>query len=193
MKKILLSIVFFFLFSSVGYAGPCLTTIASASTNQLACADDDILKVTSAGSITYSDNKAVDLEDISGVQITNDGTIQTESGTNKQIAINAESSLNTTITNNGTINSDNKYGVILNYAENVVITNNAGATISADGNTAIYGKNVGNCHFNGTNCHSDLSGQSNGVGLTLHNHGTITSQHETVRFRKFRCSQEQRY
>ena len=180
MKKILLSIVFFFLFSSVGYAGPCLITIASASTNQLACADDDILNVTSAGSITYSDNKAVDLEDISGVQITNDGTIQTESGTNKQIAINAESSLNTTITNNGTINSDNKYGVILSYAENVVITNNAGATISADGNTAIYGKNVGNCHFNGTNCHSDLSGQSNGVGLTLHNHGTITSQHETI-------------
>ena len=158
MKKILLSIILFFLFSSLSYAGPCLTTIASASTNQLACADDDILNVTSAGSITYNDNKAVDLEDISGVEITNDGTIKTEDGTNKQIAINAESSLNTTITNNGTINSDNKYGVILNYAENVVITNNAGATISADGNTAIYGKNVGNCHFNGTNCHSDLSG-----------------------------------
>ena len=113
MKKILLSIILFFLLSSISYAGPCLTTIASASTNQLACADDDILNVTSAGSITYNDHKAVDLEDISGVQITNDGTIQTEDGTNKQIAINAESSLNTTITNNGTINSDNKYGCLL--------------------------------------------------------------------------------
>jgi len=180
MKKILLSIILFFLFSSVSYAGPCLTTIASASTNQLACADDDILNVTSAGSITYNDNKAVDLEDISGVQITNDGTIQTEDGTNKQKAIHAESSLNTTITNNGTINSDNNEGIILDYAENVIITNNAGATISAEGNNAISGKNVGNCHFNGTNCHADLSGQSNGVGLTLYNYGTITSAHETI-------------
>ena len=96
-------------------------------------------------------HKAVDLEDISGVQITNDGTIQTEDGTNKQKAIHAESSLNTTITNNGTINSDNNEGIILDYAENVIITNNAGATISAEGNNAISGKNVGNCHFNGTN------------------------------------------
>ena len=56
MKKILLSVILFFLFSSISYAGPCLTTIASASTNQLACADDDILNVTSAGSITYNDN-----------------------------------------------------------------------------------------------------------------------------------------
>ena len=75
MKKILLSIILFFLFSSVSYAGPCLTTIASASTNQLACADDDILNVTSAGSITYDDHKAVDLEDETVVQIKNDGTI----------------------------------------------------------------------------------------------------------------------
>ena len=87
MKKILLSIILFFLFSSLSYAGPCLTTIASASTNQLACADDDILNVTSAGSITYNDNKAVDLEDISGVQITNDGTIETEDGTSKQLSL----------------------------------------------------------------------------------------------------------
>ena len=180
MKNILLSIIFYFLFSSLSYAGACLTTIAAASTNQLACADDDILNVTSAGSITYNDHKAVDLEDISGVQITNDGTIQTEDGTNKQKAIHAESSLNTTITNNGTINSDNNEGIILDYAENVIITNNAGATISAEGNNAISGKNVGNCHFNGANCHADLSGQSNGVGLTLYNYGTITSAHETI-------------
>ena len=180
MKNILLSIIFYFLFSSLSYAGACLTTIASASTNQLACADDDILNVTSAGSITYNDHKAVDLESTSGVQITNDGTIQTEDGTSKQKAIHALSSLNTTITNNGTINSDNNEGIILDYAENVIITNNAGATISAEGNNAISGKNVGNCHFNGTNCHADLSGQSNGVGLTLYNYGTITSAHETI-------------
>ena len=98
MKKILLSIVFFFLFTSISNAGPCLTTIASASTNQLACADDDILNVTSAGSITYNNHKAVDLEDETGVQITNDGSIETEDGTNKQKAIHAQSSLNTTIT-----------------------------------------------------------------------------------------------
>ena len=141
MKKILLSIVFFFLFTSISYAGPCLTTIASASTNQLACADDDILNVTSAGSITYNDHKAVDLEDETGVQITNDGTIETEDGTNKQKAIHAESSLNTTITNNGTINSDNNEGIYIDYAENITITNNAGATISAEAGNAIEGRN----------------------------------------------------
>ncbi len=183
MKKILLSIVFFFLFTSISYAGPCLTTIASASTNQLACADDDILNVTSAGSITYNDHKAVDLEDETGVQITNDGTIETEDGTNKQKAIHAESSLNTTITNNGTINSDNNEGIYIDYAENITITNNAGATISAEAGNAIEGRNVGWCDKagNNENCQSSLSSSgSTEIGLILHNHGMISATQGTI-------------
>ncbi len=183
MKKILLSIILFFLFSSVSYAGPCLTTIASASTNQLACADDDILNVTSAGSITYDDHKAVDLEDKTGVQITNDGTIETEDGTNKQKAIHAQSSLNTTITNNGTINSDNNEGIYIDYAENITITNNAGATISAEAGNAIEGRNVGWCDKagNNDNCQSSLSSSgSTEVGLILHNHGMISATQGTI-------------
>ncbi len=183
MKKIYLSLILFFLFSSHSLAGPCLTTIASASTNQLACADDDILNVTSAGSITYNDHKAVDLEDETGVQITNDGTIETEDGTNKQKAIHAQSSLNTTITNNGTINSDNNEGIYIDYAENITITNNAGATISAEAGNAIEGRNVGWCDKagNNDNCQSSLSSSgSTAVGLILHNHGMISATQGTI-------------
>ena len=62
MKKILLSIILFFLFSSLSYAGPCLKQLLVHQLNQLACADDDILNVTSAG---FNDHKY--LEDESGL------------------------------------------------------------------------------------------------------------------------------
>ena len=149
----------------------------------MACADDDILHVTSAGSITYNNHKAVDLEDETGVQITNDGTIETEDGTNKQKAIHAQSSLNTTITNNGTINSDNNEGIYIDYAENITITNNAGATISAEAGNAIEGRNVGWCDKagNNENCQSSLSSSgSTAVGLILHNHGMISATQGTI-------------
>ena len=126
----------FFLFivlinTNFAKAGDCQATISSATTSQLICADDDSLTVTSTGSISFNDHKTIDLEDEKGVQIINNGTIETTNETNKQKAIHAESSLNTTITNNGTINSDNNEGIYLDYAENVTITNNVGATISA--------------------------------------------------------------
>ena len=181
--KFLFAILITIFITNSAKAGPCLTTIASASTNQLACADDDILNVTSAGSITYNDHKAVDLEDETGVQITNDGTIETEDGTNKQKAIHAESSLNTTITNNGTINSDNNEGIYIDYAENITITNNAGATISAEAGNAIEGRNVGWCDKagNNENCQSSLSSSgSTEVGLILHNHGMISATQGTI-------------
>ena len=181
--KLLLIFTIILFWSNTSYAGDCSTTISSATTSQLECADDDELNVTSTGSITYNDHKAVDLEDESGVQITNDGTIQTEDGTNKQKAIHAQSSLNTTITNNGTINSDNNEGIYIDYAENLTITNNAGATISAEGSNAIEGRNIGWCDQGGdnSNCQSTLSGSgSTEVGLTLHNHGMISSTQGTI-------------
>ncbi len=161
----------------------CDETISSANTNQQECADDDELNVTSTGSISYSDHEAVDLVGESGVQITNDGTIETANGTAKDTAIDAETSLNTTITNNGTINSDNNSTIYIDYAENIKITNNSGATISAEDDRAIEGRNVGWCDKAGNNndCQSSLSSSgSTEVGLILHNHGTITADKETI-------------
>jgi hypothetical protein len=93
------------------------------------------------------------------------------------------SSLNTTITNNKTINADNNSTIYLDYAENVTITNNSGATISAEGDRAIEGRNIGWCDKAGNNndCQSSLSSSgSTEVGLTLYNHGTISSDKETI-------------
>jgi len=172
-----------FLLSNTSFAGECGTTISSATTNQLECADDDELNVTSSGSISYNDHEAVDLLGESGVQITNYGTIETANGTGKDTAIDAETALNTTIINNGTINSDNNSTIYLDYAENITITNNSGATISAEDDRAIDGQNVGWCDKagNNNNCQSSLSSSgSTEVGLILYNHGTITSDKETI-------------
>ena len=172
-----------FLLSNTSFAGECGTTISSATTNQLECADDDELNVTSSGSISYNDHEAVDLLGESGVQITNYGTIETANGTGKDTAIDAETALNTTIINNGTINSDNNSTIYLDYAENITITNNSGATISAEDDRAIHGRNVGWCDKagNNNNCQSSLSSSgSTEVGLILYNHGTITSDKETI-------------
>ena len=184
MKKILATLLVVLFFTTTeSFAGDCETTISSATTSQLTCADDDNLNVTSAGSVSYNDHQAVDLEDESGVQITNDGTIETADGTSKNKVINAVSSLNTTITNNKTINADNNSTIYLDYAENVTITNNSGATISAEGDRAIEGRNIGWCDKAGNNndCQSSLSSSgSTEVGLILHNHGTISSDKETI-------------
>lgn len=187
-KFILIKLFFIFIIlinSNVAKAGDCETTISSATTSQLTCADDDSLTFTSAGSISYNNHKTIDLEDEKGVQITNNGTIETANNSNKQKPIHAQSSLDFTITNSGTINSDNNEGIYLDYAENVTITNNTGATISAEGANAIEGKNIGWCDKagNNDNCQSSLSSSgSTGVGLTLHNHGMISSTNGTVWF-----------
>ena len=182
LRTKLLGIILFVLFSNDAKAS-CSTTISVATSAQLTCSVGDILNITSAGSISYNDHQAVDLEDESGVQITNDGTIETAEGTSKNKAIHAVSSLNTTITNNKTINADNNSAIYLDYAENVTITNNSGATISAEGDRAIEGRNVGWCDKAGNNndCQSSLSSSgSTEVGLILYNHGTISADEETI-------------
>ena len=60
MKKIILSIVFTFFFSSISYAGACLTTITTATTTLLTCGVGDILNISSSGSIARSATKAVE-------------------------------------------------------------------------------------------------------------------------------------
>ena len=192
MKKIIFLLYFFFKFlvltinpsyGFVGIALNCDDTVSVAITAQQTCQDNDTLIVTSAGSISVNDHKSVDLEDEKGVQITNNGTIETANNSNKQKTIYAESSLDTTITNSGTINSDNNEAIYLDYAENVTITNNSAATISAEGANAIEGRNIGWCDQvgNNSNCQSTLSSSgSTAVGLILNNYGTISSLNNTI-------------
>jgi len=195
MRRVILSMIFSFFFISISYAGPCMTTVTAALSSALTCSDDDILNITSTGSISYGDHKTVDLEDESGVQITNNGTIETEDESEKQKPIHAQSSLDTIITNNGTINSDNNEAIYLDYAENVTITNNAGATISAEGEQALEGRNIGWCDRPGnkSDCQSSLSDSgSTGVGLKLYNYGTISSTKETIYLGKGGSSKQSR-
>ena len=76
-KKIILIIFFSFFICNFSWAGPCDTTISTATTSQLLCADNDSLTVTSDGSIAYDDQNTVEAQQHDGVTITNRGTIKT--------------------------------------------------------------------------------------------------------------------
>ena len=77
MKRLILLVLVSLFYSSFAWAGACDTTISSATTSQLVCADDDSLTVTSDGSIAYDDQNAVEAQQHDGVTITNRGTIKT--------------------------------------------------------------------------------------------------------------------
>ncbi len=180
MKKLLLIALLFF-YSGSAWAGPCDTTISTATTSQLLCADSDSLTVTSDGSIAYDDQNAVEAQKHDGVTITNRGTIKTTTDSSDgDTAIKGQSSLNLTVINSGTIWAREDYGIKLIEAEKITITNEAGGIIktSPDDNgseIAIGGKLMGNC---GT-CLNE-STTSSGEGLTLHNYGTIDAYEDTV-------------
>ena len=53
LRLIIIFFGIFFLFGKSAWAGACDTTISSATTSQLSCADDDSLTVDSGGSITF--------------------------------------------------------------------------------------------------------------------------------------------
>ena len=77
--------IFFYLSLSLfiynfSWAGDCDTTISSATTTQLVCADNDTLTVSGSITLTGSDT-AVDAEGEDGVTITNTGTIQATGAT----------------------------------------------------------------------------------------------------------------
>ena len=178
--------IFFYLFLSFfiynfSWAGPCDTSISSATTAQLLCADDDSLTVTSDGSIAYDDQNAVEAQQHDGVTITNRGTIKTTTdGSDGDTAIQGQSSLNLTVINSGTIWAKEDYGIKLIEAEKITITNEAGGTIKATpadngAQHAIGGQLMGNC----STCVNG-STTSSGEGLTLHNYGTIDADNNTV-------------
>jgi hypothetical protein len=125
MKKVILIIILGFFLCGPANAGDCDTSISSATTSQLVCADDDSLTVTSDGSIAYDEQNAIDAQQEDGITITNRGTIKTTTdGSDGSSAIKGQSSLNLTVTNSGTILAKEDYGIKLIQAEKITITNN---------------------------------------------------------------------
>ena len=119
----------FFIYSSPVLAGACDTTISSATTSQLSCADNDSLTVTSDGSIAYNNQNAVNVLQEDRVTITvqasgsDKGTIKTTvtDSSAGDTAIQGQSSLNLTVDNSGTIWAGEDYGIKLLEAEKVTV------------------------------------------------------------------------
>ena len=182
--KFIIPLIFGILFISNSYALDCNRTISAALTSQLDCENSDSLTVNSGVVLNFNNNDAVNASNTDEVTIVNSGTIE-HSVDEKQSVINGSATRNLTITNNGIINSTKKYGVYIEDAEQVTITNNAGATIHTTygGGTAsaelgaIYGDNIGNCASGDCYNSSDSNG---GAGLTLHNYGTISTRYRTI-------------
>ena len=185
--KITFVIFFSFFIRETVLAGDCDTTISSATTTKLVCADSDTLTV--SGSITRTnedapEDVAVDAggEDGVTITITDTGTIQTITDTGTIVAddaIQGTSSLNLTVDNSGTIFAGRDYGIKLQEAEKITITNRATGTIkttkgSSVSDYAVGGTKMGNC----STCVGEAS--STGIGLTLHNYGTIEANSAAV-------------
>jgi hypothetical protein len=176
-------ICFSLLFFNNSFALDCNRTVTAAVTVQYNCNDNDSLTVNSGVILDFDNNDVVEAQDTDGVTIVNNGTIQND-GYGYQAPIDGSATRNLTVTNNGTIRATKRYGVYVEDAEQVTITNNAGATIQTDYNStasheqgAIYGNNIGNCGSGDCYNSSDSNG---GNGLTLHNYGTITSYYRTI-------------
>ena len=191
MKKIYLSIILFFLFSSLGHA-TCLKTITTALTDVQTCGTSETLTVKSTGSIIFSGSKAVRANNGVGAsnttvinhglisatgdtinmksapgtnKITNSGTINTAQNENDSggIAVLVQKTDGTEIVNSGTIHGG-KYSIQGLQTDDITITNSG--TISANETTgaAIY--------------------LTNGTNATITNTGTITNLRHGIRLGK---------
>ncbi|MDC3049631.1 hypothetical protein OA168_01585 [Candidatus Pelagibacter sp.] len=191
MKKVLISIFFFFSFGSLGNA-TCLKTITTALTDVQTCGTSETLTVKSTGSIVFSGSKAVRANNGVGAsnttvinhglisatgdtinmksapgtnKITNSGTINTAQNENESggIAVLVQKTDGTEIVNSGTIHGG-KYAIQGLQTDDITITNSG--TISANETTgaAIY--------------------LTNGTNATITNTGTITSLRHGIRLGK---------
>ena len=103
MKKILLGVIFFISFGSLGNA-TCLKTITTALTDVQTCGASETLTVESTGSIILGTSKAVDARNgvgASNTTVINHGLI---SATSESINMKSSGGTNK-ITNTGTINT----------------------------------------------------------------------------------------
>ncbi|OCW75929.1 hypothetical protein AKH19_06055 [Pelagibacteraceae bacterium GOM-A1] len=191
MKKIYLSLILFFLFSSLGHA-TCLKTVTTALTDVQTCGASETLTVKSTGSIVFSGSKAVRANNGVGAsnttvinhglisatgdtinmksapgtnRITNSGTINTAQNENasSSTAVLVQKTNDTEIVNSGTIHGG-KYAIQGLETSDIAITNSG--TISANNTTgaAIY--------------------LTNGTNATITNTGTITNLRHGIRLGK---------
>ena len=191
MKKVLLSIILFFSFSSLSHA-TCLKTITTALTDVQTCGASETLTVKSTGSIVFNGSKAVRANNGVGAsnttvinhglisatgdtinmksapgtnKITNSGTINTAQNENDSsgIAVLVQKTDGTEIVNSGTIHGG-KYAIQGLQTDDITITNSG--TISANETTgaAIY--------------------LTNGTNATITNTGTITNLRHGIRLGK---------
>ncbi len=191
MKKIYLSLILFFLFSSLGHA-TCLKTVTTALTDVQTCGASETLTVKSTGSIVFSGSKAVRANNGVGAsnttvinhglisatgdtinmksapgtnRITNSGTINTAQNENasSSTAVLVQKTNDTEIVNSGTIHGG-KYAIQGLETSDITITNSG--TISANNTTgaAIY--------------------LTNGTNATITNTGTITNLRHGIRLGK---------
>ena len=191
MKKILLGIILFFSFSSLGNA-TCLKTVTTALTDVQTCGASETLTVKSTGSIVFSGSKAVRANNGVGAsnttvinhglisatgdtinmksapgtnKITNSGTINTAQNENESSsnAVLVQKTDDTEIVNSGTIHGG-KYAIQGLQTDDITITNSG--TISANETTgaAIY--------------------LTNGTNATITNTGTITNLRHGIRLGK---------
>ncbi len=191
MKKILLIVIFFISFGSLGNA-TCLKTVTTALTDVQTCGASETLTVKSTGSIVFSGTKAVRANNGVGAsnttvinhglisatgdtinmksapgtnKITNSGTINTAQHENASsgIAVLVQKTDGTEIVNSGTIHGG-KYAIQGLQTDDITITNSG--TISANETTAaaIY--------------------LTNGTNATITNTGTITNLRHGIRLGK---------
>lgn len=191
MKKIYLSLILFFLFSSLGHA-TCLKTITTALTDVQTCGTSETLTVKSTGSIIFSGSKAVRANNGVGAsnttvinhglisatgdtinmksapgtnKITNSGTINTAQNDNASggIAVLVQKTDGTEIVNSGTIHGG-KYSIQGLQTDDITITNSGTISANETSGAAIY--------------------LTNGTNATITNTGTITSLRHGIRLGK---------
>ncbi len=191
MKKIYLSLILFFLFSSLGHA-TCLKTVTTALTDVQTCGASETLTVKSTGSIVFSGSKAVRANNgvgASNTTVINHGLISATGDT-----INMKSAPGTNkITNSGTINTaqnDNASGgiaVLVQKTDGTEIVNSG--TIHG-GKYAIQGLETDDTTItnSGTISANETTGAAiyltNGTNATITNTGTITSLRHGIRLGK---------
>ena len=148
--------------------------------------DQHILKTNNDISLTndfvinFDGNSAVRANSITGVTITNNGTIKNTDSSGNDYAIQAQSG-SVTITNSGTIQAPDTYAVDVNKSSSSTITNNVGGIITA-GSFAINGADsstTGTTVTNGGKVY--VSSAFSAVNFTAATGVTITNSGEIYR------------
>jgi len=140
LKKIILFLLFFLIFSNKLYAANITadTTYSSDSsgTQYVYTTDDKSVVITNDSTFTRSRKLfIIDDAERSGVSLTihSGSTVTTTTNSNTIFTDGGD----LTITNSGTINADTSKAINISKSDGVSITNNSGGVISSDGNTIL--------------------------------------------------------